>query len=156
MPTSSHNYRAILRDNLRRLFQTRGYGIKSPPDCYYLDGPKQGRKVSQRTIQNIWTWREDSTGPAPGVDVIAAIAVALKLHPWELLVPDHPAGASLMLTTEQEVEARIARERAKWLSEFQGRLTALMRSDATEGRSTAANDGTDSEVPSDGKSGTVE
>lgn len=145
------DYRRNLRDNLRRVFKAKGLSIKNPPDCYYLDGPRKGKRVAQRTIQYIWDWREGAGSPAPGLDVIAAIAGALDLQSWELLVPDLSPEDRPALSTERGLEAQVSRRVAERMQVLQGQLTALMRTNGTRGRSTAANDGTNNEVPSDGK-----
>lgn len=56
----------------------------------YLDGPKKGKRVSLRSIQYL-------TGEAPyspTIDLLSAVAAALDLQPWQLLVkgmdPDNP------------------------------------------------------------------
>lgn len=65
----------------------------------YLDGPKRGKRVSLRSIQYL-------TGEAPyspTIDLLAAVAAALDLQPWQLLVkgmdPDNPPVLTL---TESE------------------------------------------------------
>lgn len=49
-------------------------------------GKKGGRHPSPRAIQYLLDEREDA--PAPGIDIITGVAMALGRQPWELLLDE--------------------------------------------------------------------
>lgn len=97
--SSSHILRAdfstlamvSLRSLLRRNIESR---MRVSPDvdsparlarrCRWPRGRKKGQVIGARTIGYIFEDREDS--PSPSVDLVEAIATALGVKPWELMI----------------------------------------------------------------------
>jgi hypothetical protein len=141
------NYRKVLRENLAVLMRAGGWSVKRPPPAYYLDGPKRGRKVSARTIQ--YMMAED--GPSPTLDVVAAVAVALNLHPWCLLVPNLPRWDRPVVMDEATVEAEVSRRVTERMQALQGQLSSLMKAHGLRGSGGDVGGSSDSEAPGGGK-----
>lgn len=78
-------YLRILGENIRALMEHHGVR-RETLEAIYLDGRKKGKRVSPRTIGGLAHPREGTS--APQLDVVAAIAAAFDLLPWQLLVPD--------------------------------------------------------------------
>jgi len=80
----SLDYRAVLRTNLRAVFAVHGDTTATASrKARYLDGPKRGRTISERSLRYFL----EEGGPSPSLDALAAIAGAYDLMPWQLLVP---------------------------------------------------------------------
>ena len=101
-----NDYAKTLQENLTAAMKKRQQTARTLAKvAVYLDGPKRGKRVSLRSIQYL-------TGEAPyspTVDMLAAVAAALDLHPWQLLVkgmdPDNPP-----VLTLTESERKLYRE----------------------------------------------
>jgi hypothetical protein len=77
------DYRRQLADNIKALLKAK----RMTPDrlqARYLAGTKKGKLVAPRTIAYILADRDDKYGAS--MDAIAAIAYALDVEPYELLV----------------------------------------------------------------------
>lgn len=101
------SYRTTLSGNVDALLRNHGRSSDTL-GAVYLDGPKKGERVSPRTIRNLLDGKEGGVG----IDAIAAIAAALKVQVYHLLVPgldpeSHPP-AQKELWIEAEVERRVA------------------------------------------------
>lgn len=144
------DYREILRDNLVRAMRSRGWSITTPPPVHYLAGTKKGKRVSARTIQ----YMVEENGPAPGLDAIAAVAVALGLQPWELLVPNLSIEDRPVLSSEGAVAAEVSRRMTARMQQLQGGLAQLMRMQDAGGVPRVFDDeGFGSQVPGAGPTG---
>lgn len=78
------DYRRVLAVNVRALLdhhQTTTTALAKR--AAYLDGPKRGRLVSERTVRYFL----EGDGPGAGLDALAALAAVYDLMPWQLLVP---------------------------------------------------------------------
>jgi hypothetical protein len=65
----------------------------------YLDGPKRGKRVSLRSIQYL----VGDAPYSPTIDLLSAVAAALDLHPWQLLVKGmDPNNPPVLTLTESE------------------------------------------------------
>lgn len=94
------DYRRLLRANLRAALAHRGL-TRNTLRAFYLAGPKKGERVSGRTVGNMQNASPEA--PSPSLDVIAAVAHALGLEPWQLLVPGFdPQNPPLVRLTEDE------------------------------------------------------
>jgi len=100
-------YRTQLAANLVGLMAYRGVTPETIK-ATYLDGTKKGKAVAIRTIRPIM----NGTAPSTGLDVLAALAEALKVQVYHLFVPEldplsqPPAQAETWI--ESEVERRLA------------------------------------------------
>ena len=107
-------YRAVFRANLKALLDHHGV-TRLTVKAYYLDGPKRGKQVSSRAIGYMLS--KDSAAPSPSLDMVAAVAAAYDLLPWQLLVPAFdPANPPMVRLTPEE---------RKLYAEFQRLRTAL-------------------------------
>lgn len=80
-------------------------------DVFYVSGPKKGKKVSARKLRDLL-----SCINSPSLDVIAAIAEAEQLHPYQLLFPDlDPSDAPVLLSRSQQQVINSIREKAQLL-----------------------------------------
>jgi len=83
MDAMSKNYRELLIRNIKRRMAGK---YSSPEDlakvCRWQSGKKQGMNVSPRMVR--YVFEEGSDKPLPSIDIIAAIAIALKCDIWEL------------------------------------------------------------------------
>ena len=95
----------VLADNFARILAGRS------PETYhkvvnirYVSGPKVGAKVSPRKLRDLL-----SSTNSPSLDVVAAIAAAEQLEPYQLLFPGlDPNDAPVLLSrSQQEVIADI-------------------------------------------------
>lgn len=74
VPKMGHSIDKILADNLNLLFEQRGITSAATAES--------ALKVPKSTIDRAWHQRSMAR-----VDTVADLAVALKLEPWQLLVP---------------------------------------------------------------------
>ncbi len=101
-----NDYAKTIHENLANAMKRREQTPRTLAKvAVYLDGPKKGKRVSLRSIQYL-------IGDAPfspTVDLLAAVAAALDLHPWQMLVrgmdPDNPP-----VLTLTESERKLYRE----------------------------------------------
>lgn len=64
----------------------------------YVSGPKKGKRISARKLRDILNCIN-----SPSLDVIAAIAEAEQLLPYQLLFPGlHPSDAPVLMTRSQQ------------------------------------------------------
>lgn len=79
--------RSLLRRNLEDRM-ARDPDVDSPARlarrCRWPRGRKKGQPIAPRTIGYIFEESEDS--PSPSLDVVEAIATALSIKPWELIM----------------------------------------------------------------------
>ena len=61
---------------------------------YWPRGPKRGGKVSERAI--LYALRQDDDSPSPALDLIEAVAMALRRQPWELLTDSRQARRAIL------------------------------------------------------------
>lgn len=95
----------VIAENFKRLLRGR-----SPETYYkqvkvvYVSGPKEGKRVSPRKLRDLL-----SSVNSPSLDIIAAIADAEQLHPYQLLFPgfDPDDSPVLLSRSQQEVIAEI-------------------------------------------------
>jgi hypothetical protein len=101
-----NDYATTIHENLINAMKRREQTPRTLAKvAVYLDGPKKGKRVSLRSIQYL-------VGDAPfspTIDLLAAVAAALDLHSWQLLVkgmdPDNPP-----VLTLTESERKLYRE----------------------------------------------
>ncbi len=101
-----NDYAETIHENLTAAMKRRQQTPRTLAKvAVYLDGPKRGKRVSLRSIQYL-------TGEAPyspTIDLLSAVAAALDLQPWQLLVkgmdPDNPP-----VLTLTESERKLYRE----------------------------------------------
>jgi len=91
-------YREVLKRNVKALMKKNGVN----PDTLkarYIDGTKQGKLVSARSVRNLL----NIDASAPGIDIIAAIAARFGLSVWQLLAPnfDVESAPRLALTPDE-------------------------------------------------------
>lgn len=122
------DYRQVLRDNLQRAIDARGWSIARPPPVHYQGGRKRGERVGARTIQ----YMLEADGPAVTLDVLAAVAVALGLQPWELLAPNLSLSDRPALRTQGAVEAEVSRRVAERMQALQGQVSRLLLGNQSE------------------------
>lgn len=113
----SLDYRAVLRVNLRAVFAVHGdTSATASRKARYLDGPKRGRTISERSLRYFL----EEGGPSPSLDALAAIAGAYDLMPWQLLVPGlDPANPPYLALSDAEraLYAEFRRLKAKLADE---------------------------------------
>ncbi len=97
-------YRTLLANNVDALMRYCG---KSPETlkAAYLDGTKKGKQVSPRSIRYLLA----PEGPSVGIDVLAAVALALKVQVYHLLVPELDPATNPPTPSERWIEAEVER-----------------------------------------------
>jgi hypothetical protein len=135
-------YRTVLATNLDallRFHQTSAERLKAT----YVDGTKKGKRVAPRTIRN--ALRTDT--PAPGIDALAALAAALGVQVYHLLVPTLDPWSHPPMQSEGWIEAEVSRRVAAGLRAARRSQERLENADAEErGRPNAGSPFIDSEV----------
>lgn len=79
--------KTVLRENLTRLMRVNpdvDSRAKLARRCHWPRGGKKGAKIAPRTIGYIFEDGDDS--PSPTLDVLEAVATAIGVRPWELLI----------------------------------------------------------------------
>lgn len=108
-----NDYAKTLHENLAAAMKLRQQTPRTLAKiAYYLDGPKKGKKVSLRSLQYL----AGDAPYSPSVDLLAAVAAALDLLPWQLLVKGMDPGNPPVLTlTDSErqlyAEFKVLREK---------------------------------------------
>lgn len=108
----SYTPRQLLAANVKK-WMDKTPGMESPEKlalvCRWPEGNKKaGKKIAPRTIRYMLDVRKDA--PAPSVDLLCAIASALRRQPWELLADDDQTRRYLMgfiLTSKAAPDSRV-------------------------------------------------
>lgn len=114
------NYRQIVAKNLAILLAARALS-PATVKAYYLEGPRKGKRVSERMIRYILALPRPrgTPPPSPALDVLAAIAEVLSVPVHLLLLPGlDPVRPPVIWSEEQAREAQqIARAYARLLGQ---------------------------------------
>lgn len=99
-----YNYRRVLSDNLGALLDERGL-TPGTIKAYYLSGPRQGKRISERMIRYILALPKESAvpPPSPALDVLAGLAQALRVPVYLLLMPGLDPARPPVIWSEEEV-----------------------------------------------------
>lgn len=105
------DYRQLLAANLTALMAVHGLSAKQlGTKATYLDGPKKGKPISERTVRNVMHNYAGSS--ALGLHGLGALAAYFGIEVYHLLVPGLDPLTQPMLRSESwmenEVERRVA------------------------------------------------
>lgn len=98
-PPKEFDINQILADNFLRVLAGRSPETwKKQANPVWVSGPKKGKPLSQRLLRNILN-RFNS----PSLDVVASIAAAAHLLPYQLLFPQlDPSDAPILMSAAQQ------------------------------------------------------
>jgi hypothetical protein len=141
-PAVAIDYRKALRENLRVLLALSGKS-RDTIKARYVAGPKKGEILSSRTVGYVLSGAEGTSGLS--VDGLGALATALGIEAYHLLVPGLDPLTHPVTRAETWIEAEVERRLAARLKRA-GALLKTLEVDE-EARPSARNPWPDIKAP---------